>query len=105
MRPQQRRHSVMKMRVARWLLARVDPSLEVGVEMTVRLLNRALLALDVMVSAPQAPDPGYVPIADVEGSRSRLRIHRCSATSPRRTTMQAPDLRNSGSSLSTRAKR
>lgn len=65
MSPQQRRHSVMKMRVARWLMARVEPSLEVGVEMTVRLLNRALLEPDVMVSAPQAPAPGYVPIADV----------------------------------------
>lgn len=65
MSPQQRRHSVMKMRVARWLMSHMRKPLEVGVEMTVRLGETALVEPDVLVTTPQTPGPGYVSIADV----------------------------------------
>ena len=89
--PQQRRHSVLRNRLARWLMAALPAHIEVNPETTLRLGLKQLFDADILLSRPLPFDRAYTPIAE-----ALLVIEVADTTLSRDRDVKAPEYAKAG---------
>lgn len=91
MSPQQLRHSVVRNRLARWLMLAVPPHIEVNAETTVRLYTNQLFDADLVLTLPLKPTKSYLPL-----SEALLVIEVADTTLSRDRDVKAPEYAKAG---------
>lgn len=91
MSPQQLRHSVLRNRLARWLMGALPPEIEVSQETTVRLRSDQLYDADILLSKQLNPAKSYLPLTE-----AFLVIEVADTTLARDRDVKAPEYAKAG---------